>query len=73
MGRFGSNLKSSDHALEGITVIQLQNIGDAEFLDDYKIFTSEKKADELLSNNIYPGEIILSKTGRPCWARMPYT
>ena len=64
-GPFGSNLKSSDYVTEGIRVIQLQNIGDGEFVDAYKIFTSKEKADELLSNNIYPGEIILSKMGDP--------
>ncbi len=64
-GPFGSNLKSSDYVENGIRVIQLQNIGDAEFIDEYKIFTSEEKADELLSNNIYPGDIILSKMGDP--------
>ena len=64
-GPFGSNLKSSDYVADGIRIIQLQNIGDAEFFDDYKIFTSEEKADELLANNIYPGEIILSKMGDP--------
>ncbi len=64
-GPFGSNLKSSDYVDEGIRIIQLQNIGDAEFFDDYKIFTSKEKADELLANNIYPGEIILSKMGDP--------
>ena len=64
-GPFGSNLKSSDYTDDGIRIIQLQNIGDAEFLDDYKIFTSKEKADELLSNNIYPGNIILSKMGDP--------
>jgi type I restriction enzyme, S subunit len=64
-GPFGSNLKSSDYTNTGIRIIQLQNIGDAEFKDTYKIFTSKKKADELLSCNIYPGEIILSKMGDP--------
>lgn len=64
-GPFGSNLKSSDYVEEGIRIIQLQNIGDGEFVDDYQIFTSEKKANELLSNNIYPGDIILSKMGDP--------
>lgn len=64
-GPFGSNLKSSDYVADGVRIIQLQNIGDAEFVDDYKIFTSEEKADELLANNIYPGEIILSKMGDP--------
>jgi type I restriction enzyme S subunit len=64
-GPFGSNLKSSDYVGNGIRVIQLQNIGDAEFIDNYRIFTSIEKADELLSNNIYPGDIILSKMGDP--------
>jgi type I restriction enzyme, S subunit len=64
-GPFGSNLKSSDYVANGVRIIQLQNIGDAEFFDDYKIYTSESKADELLANNIYPGEIILSKMGDP--------
>jgi len=64
-GPFGSKLKASDYVERGIRVIQLQNIGDGEFLDSYKIFTSLEKADELLSCNIYPGEIILSKMGDP--------
>jgi len=67
-GPFGSNLKSSDFIndnIEGIRVIQLQNIGDGEFINESKIFTSIKKAEELLSNNIYPGDIIMSKMGEP--------
>jgi type I restriction enzyme S subunit len=64
-GPFGSNLKASDYTSNGIRIIQLQNIGDGEFIDDYKIFTSEQKADELLGCNIYPGDIILSKMGDP--------
>ncbi len=64
-GPFGSNLKASDYTNEGIRIIQLQNIGDGEFNDEYKIYTSEEKADELLSCNIYTGEIIISKMGDP--------
>jgi type I restriction enzyme S subunit len=64
-GPFGSNLKASDYTSKGIRIIQLQNIGDGEFNDEYKIYTSEEKADELLSCNIYAGEIILSKMGDP--------
>lgn len=64
-GPFGSNLKASDYTSEGIRIIQLQNIGDGEFNDEYKIYTSEEKANELLSCNIYAGEIILSKMGDP--------
>jgi type I restriction enzyme S subunit len=64
-GPFGSNLKASDYTDEGVRIIQLQNIGEGRFHDDYAIYTSEAKADKLLSNNIYPGEIILSKMGDP--------
>ncbi|WP_006522986.1 restriction endonuclease subunit S [Desulfoscipio gibsoniae] len=64
-GPFGSNLKSSDYTEDGIRIIQLQNIGDGRFINDYAIFTSENKADELISCNIYPGDIILSKMGDP--------
>ena len=64
-GPFGSNLKSEDYTEKGIRIIQLQNIGDGRFHDDYKIYTSEVKATELLSCNIYPGDLILSKMGDP--------
>jgi len=64
-GPFGSNLKASEYTSEGVRIIQLQNIGDGVFNDDSKIFTSDEKANELLSCNIYPNEIILSKMGDP--------
>ena len=64
-GPFGSDLKSSDYTDNGVRIIQLQNIGDGKFNNGYKIFTSEEKADELSSCNIFPGEIILSKMGDP--------
>ena len=64
-GPFGSNLKTSDYTNDGVQIIQLQNIGDGNFIDDNHIFTSEEKANELLSCNIYPDEIILSKMGDP--------
>ena len=64
-GPFGSNLKSSDYVEKGIRVIQLQNIGDSDFINDYQIFTSVEKANELLSSNIFPGDIIISKMGDP--------
>ena len=64
-GPFGSNLKAKDYTKTGVRIIQLQNIGDGEFLNDYAIFTSKEKADELFSCNIFPGDIILSKMGDP--------
>ena len=64
-GPFGSNLMASDYAASGIRIIQLQNIGDGVFNDDNKVYTSIEKADELLSCNIYSGDIIISKMGDP--------
>lgn len=64
-GPFGSNLKSSDYTEEGIRIIQLQNIGDGSFINDYAVYTSKTKADELINCNIYSGDIILSKMGDP--------
>ncbi len=64
-GPFGSDLKSSDYTLEGIRVIQLQNIGDGNFLNDSKIYTSTEKANELINSNIYPNDLILAKMAAP--------
>jgi type I restriction enzyme S subunit len=60
-GPFGSDLKSEDYTEVGARVIQLQNIGEGVFLEKSKIYTSEAKADALISCNIYPNEIILAK------------
>ena len=64
-GPFGSNLMASDYTANGFRIIQLQNIGDGVFNDDNKIYASIEKADELLSCNIYAGDIIISKMGDP--------
>lgn len=64
-GPFGSDLKSSDYTTEGVRIIQLQNIGDGYFDDNYKIYTSTEKAMSLSSNLIYPNEIIIAKMAHP--------
>lgn len=64
-GPFGSDLKSCHYTKDGIRVIQLQNIGDGYFNDDYKIYTSVEKADELKGCNIYQGDIIIAKMADP--------
>lgn len=64
-GPFGSNLKTTDYTNEGVQIVQLQNIGDGCFHNDSEVFTSDEKANELLSSNIYPDDIILSKMGDP--------
>lgn len=64
-GPFGSDLKSSDYTKRGVRIIQLQNIGDGCFLNAYKIYTSEEKADNLSSCNIFPNNIIIAKMADP--------
>jgi|LWDU01.1.fsa_nt_gi type I restriction enzyme S subunit len=64
-GPFGSNLKSEEYTETGVRIIQLQNIGVGRFLNKYKIYTSNEKADELKSCNIYPGDIIIAKMAAP--------
>ncbi|MBU3190746.1 restriction endonuclease subunit S [Clostridium bowmanii] len=64
-GPFGSNLKSCDYTEVGVRVIQLQNIGDGYFNNESTIYTSVKKADELRSCNIYPGDILIAKMAEP--------
>lgn len=64
-GPFGSDLKKSDYKDNGIRIIQLQNINDGNFNDNYKIYTSSEKADILKSCNIYPGDIVIAKMADP--------
>ncbi|WP_218151625.1 restriction endonuclease subunit S [Alteribacillus iranensis] len=64
-GPFGSDLKVSDYTELGVRVIQLQNIKDGFFNEEYKIYTSASKADELIKCNIYPGDIIIAKMAEP--------
>ncbi len=60
-GPFGSDLKSSHYTQTGVRIVQLQDIGEGEYLDKSNVYTSEEKADELKACNVYPGEIIFSK------------
>ncbi len=64
-GPFGSNLKVSDYVNSGVKIIQLQDIGDGIFINSSNIRTTLEKANELISCNIYPGDIIISKMGDP--------
>ena len=64
-GPFGSNLKSDEYTTEGVRLIQLQNIGDGEWIDDNKIFTSEMKYQELKRHAAFPGDIAIAKMADP--------
>lgn len=60
-GPFGSNLKKEHYVDTGVRIIQLQNIGEGYWKDNSKVYTSIKKADELVRCNAYPGELVIAK------------
>ena len=60
-GPFGSDLKSEHYTTEGVKVLQLQDIGEGEFINKSNVFVTEEKANELSSCNIFPDDIILAK------------
>ncbi|MFD3157954.1 restriction endonuclease subunit S [Haloimpatiens sp. FM7330] len=64
-GPFGSDLKSCHYTEDGVQIVQLQNIGEGHFINDSIVYTSEKKADELKTCNIYPNDIIIAKMAEP--------
>lgn len=71
-GPFGSNLKTCDYTDTGIPIIQLSNITE-DYLnfDNRLVFTSVAKANELKTNNAFPGDMIIAKmmpAGRACLA-----
>lgn len=62
-GPFGTMLKKHEHQEMGVSVLGIENIGQGEFVKGNKIFVSEKKAEELQSFEVEPGEIIISRSG----------
>nr|WP_289038041.1 restriction endonuclease subunit S [uncultured Allobacillus sp.] len=64
-GPFGSDLTSKEYTENGVRIIQLQNIGDGQFNDNYKIYTTDEKANQLYKCNIFPGDIIIAKMAEP--------
>jgi len=63
-GPFGSNLTTRDYVEEGIPVIRGGNLPNArEFLDEDFVFVREEKADALLANTAYPGDVVFTQRG----------
>lgn len=63
-GPFGSNLTTRDYTEAGVPIIRGVNLPDsAGFLDDSFVFVSDRKADQLLANNAYPGDIVFTQRG----------
>src|SRR5688572_3326935 len=63
-GPFGSNLTTRDYVDEGVPVIRGVNLPDnSSFVDDDFVFVREDKADELLPNNAFPGDVVFTQRG----------
>lgn len=63
-GPFGSNLTTRDYVDDGVPVIRGANLpDDRAFVDDEFVFVREEKADELLPNNAFPGDVIFTQRG----------
>lgn len=78
-GPFGSELTGRDYVDEGVPVIRGGNLpNDRIFHDDDFVFVREEKADQLISNTAYPGDLVFTQRGTlgqvgliPTGARFP--
>lgn len=63
-GPFGSELTTRDYVDEGVPVIRGSNLPmDREFVDEGFVFVREEKANGLLANTGYPGDLIFTQRG----------
>lgn len=60
-GPFGSNLKTEDYIETGnVRVIRLENIDSLKFLDEKRVYISDKKYSTLSRHEVFEGDIIFS-------------
>ena len=64
-GPFGSNLKSSHYAPEGVRVIRLQNIGVGRLVDNDRAYISPEHFDSLRKHECLPGDVLVGTLGDP--------
>ena len=63
-GPFGTQLHNEEYVSEGIPVIRIINLSfDGHFINESLVFITEEKFDSLKRSAIYPGDILLAKTG----------
>lgn len=63
-GPFGSDLTTVDYLEEGVPVIRGVNLPyDRCFNDEDFVFVREEKADQLIANNAYPGDVVFTQRG----------
>jgi len=63
-GPFGTQLHSNEYVNCGIPVIRVINTSfEGRFLKENLVYIKEEKFNELIRSAVYPGEILLAKTG----------
>ena len=63
-GPFGSELTTRDYVEEGVPVIRGVNLPeDRLFNDDEFVYVREEKAEQLIANNAYPGDVVFTQRG----------
>jgi type I restriction enzyme S subunit len=63
-GPFGSDLTTRDYVDDGVPVIRGSNLPeDRSFNDDDFVFVREEKADQLIANNAYSGDVVFTQRG----------
>lgn len=63
MGPFGSKITKENYVGSGVPVIRGVNLSRGIFLDDEFVFITSEKADDILSANVRPGDLIFTHRG----------
>ncbi|MET9193895.1 hypothetical protein ABZX60_11425 [Streptomyces olivaceus] len=62
MGPFGSRITKEDYVRDGVPVIRGTNLARG-ILEGEFVFITEEKADEVLSANVFPGDLVFTHRG----------
>ena len=62
-GPFGTQLHADEYVESGVPVVRVKNIGWGPFKDYDLKFITEEKAIQIERSTVYPGDIVLAKTG----------
>jgi type I restriction enzyme, S subunit len=63
-GPFGTQLHNDEYVSEGIPVVKVKNLSfNGTFLDNSFSYITEEKFNYLIRSAVYPGDILLAKTG----------
>jgi type I restriction enzyme S subunit len=62
-GPFGSQLKVDEYVESGVPVIEMEHLSDDFITESIERFITPRKFEDLKRSAVYPGDIIISKTG----------